>query len=372
MRAMTEAAVVAAFYESVQDDGMLQQAVGALATYFDSPSACLGEVDHVAGRWMVGSGTVDSAQLTRYAEISGRDPAPRAFSVLRVCTASTSDRVFSERELRKSAFLNEYLGPAGLDHSMGSPLHLDAGRFSLVGIHQARHRPRYDNGDIALLERLTPHLARTLQLRRNFAMLRARHDSFEALIDAKGTGLIGMYRGITLFVNKAAQALRGDGLSLDRSGRPMLLDEAAAKRTARFEHEVVRGGAGGYVHVPRPSGAASYIVLVSRLPGGFGPVDGIGVLFSIHDPTRRPQPTADSIGHLLRLPRAPAKVLAAILNGQSLRSYADEAGLSLETVRCQLKAAFAQTDTHSQVELVRLALSALTATEHTRAEQDDR
>ncbi|MCX8253121.1 putative LuxR family transcriptional regulator [Beijerinckiaceae bacterium RH AL1] len=365
---MTESAVVAAFYESVQDDGMLQQAVTALADYFDSPSACLGEVDHVSGRWMVGSGKVDSAQLTRYAEISGRDPAPRAFSVLRVCTASTSDRMFSERELRKSAFLNEYLSPAGLDHSMGSPLHLDAGRFSLVGIHQARHRPRYDNGDIALLERLTPHLARTLQLRRNFSMLRARHDSFEALIDAKDTGLIGTHRGTTLFVNKAAQLLGGDGLSLDRHGRPVVMDGAAAKRLARFEYDVVRGGAGGYVHVPRPSGAPSYIVLVSRLPGGFGPIDGIGVLFSIHDPARRQRPTADLIGALLQLPRAPSRVIAALLNGQSLRDYAEEAGLSLETVRCQLKAAFAQTETHSQVELVRLALSALTATEHTRPE----
>ena len=365
MKPMTEAAVVAAFYESVQDDGMLQQAVGALASYFDSPSVCLGEAD-ASGRWMVGSGKVDNAQLTRYAEISGRDPAPRAFSVLRVCTASTSDRMFSERELRKSAFLNEYLGPAGLDHSMGSPLHLDANRFSLVGIHQARHRPRYENRDIALLERLTPHLARTLQLRRNFAALRARHDTFEAMIDAKDTGLVGLHRGTTLFVNKAAEAMKGDGLWLDRSGRPVPLEARAAKRLDKLENEVARGGAGGYVHVSRPSGTAPYIVLVSRLPGGFNLEYGIGVLFSIHDPARRPKLTAEVIGSLLQLPRAPAKVLAALLNGHDLRSYAEEADLSLETVRCQLKTAFSQTETHSQVELVRLALAALTATEYSR------
>jgi DNA-binding CsgD family transcriptional regulator len=69
------------------------------------------------------------------------------------------------------------------------------------------------------------------------------------------------------------------------------------------------------------------------------------------------------IAQLLHIPRGAAKVVQAILAGQGLKDYADRAGISMNTVRFHLKNAFAGTDTHSQAELVRVALSALNALE---------
>ena len=362
-----ETKIIDMFYRGVCDDSLLHEAVGMLASHFDSPSACLGEMDQTSGRWMIGSGTVDTAQLARYAEVSAYDPAPRAFSALRICTASTSDRVFSDRERRRSAFLNEYMRPAGLDHSMGTPLYLDARRFALLGVHQAFHRKRFDDGDIASLERLSPHVARTLQLRRTFLDLRRKEETFEALVEQRQTGMIGFCGGRALFVNRAARAIAaaGDGLALDRTGRPILFDRLSAGHLAKLETEVLLGGSGGFVRAARPSGAQSYILLVSRLPRAEGMTadDEIGILFSIYDPSRTTPATDAAISNLLRVPRGPAKVIAALLDGRDLKSYAAEAGISVNTVRCQLKAAFAQTETHSQADLVRLALSALTALE---------
>ena len=56
-------------------------------------------------------------------------------------------------------------------------------------------------------------------------------------------------------------------------------------------------------------------------------------------------------------------MVQAILEGVDLKDYADRAGISMNTVRFHLKNAFAGTDTHSQAELVRVALSALNALE---------
>ncbi len=362
MRDEAETRIVDTFYRGVLDDTALQQAVGLVANHFDSPSACLGEADIAHGTWMMGSGPVDGARLKQYARISAIDPAPRAFSAIRVCTASTSDRLYSERERTRSAFVNEYMRPAGLDHSMGSPLYLDARRFALIGVHQASRRRRFDDDDIASLERLSPHVARTLQLRRSFLDLRRKEKTFEAFVEDRDTGLIGCSGNGTLFVNRAARAMAAtcDGFKLDRNGRPVIHDSTASARVARLEGDVLSGGHGGIARVPRPSGAEVYVILVSRLPGGDGTIgEEIGVLYSIYDPGRRKRSTDAMVGDVLGIPRGPAKVVAALLEGHDLQSYAEAAGITVNTVRCHLKSAFALTSTHSQSELVRSALSAL-------------
>ena len=359
-----EARIIDTFYRGVCDDDALQRAVGLVATHFDSPSACLGEVDVVHGRWMVGSGAVDALQLKRYAEVSAVDPAPRAFSALRICSASTSDRLYSERERRKSVFLNEYMRPAGLDHSMGSPLVLDGGRFALIGVHQATTRRRFDEDDIASLERISPHVARTLQLRRSFLDLRRKERTFAALVEERESGLIGRSDNGTIFVNRAARtvAALGDGLSLDRLGRPVVKNAAAAASLARVEADVLRGGPGGIVRVPRPSGRRDYVLRVSRLPGGCGEeMAGHGVLYAIYDADSQGKSCEVTMASMLGVPPGPAKVVAALLDGHDLQSYAADAGITINTVRCHLKTAFALTGARSQADLVRSSLAMLHA-----------
>jgi DNA-binding CsgD family transcriptional regulator len=351
----------------VNDDAALNLALDLLADHFDSPSACLGEKDAVHGRWMIGSGPVDATRLARYAEISAHDPAPRAFSAIRVGTASTSDRLYSPLEVRRSAFINEYMHPAGLDHSMGSPLYLDARRFALVGVHQACNRKRFDDDDIASLERLSPHVARTLQLRRTFLDLRRKEETFEALVDRRETGMIGRCANRTLFVNRAAQAMAAaaDGFALDKTGRPVFSDSAAARQVTRFETDVLLGGPGGIAPVSRSTDARPYIVMVSRLPSDEGKAesDEKGILYSIYDASRRKQPAERVIADILAIPLGPARVVAALIEGHDLRDHSDHAGITLNTVRGHLKTAFAKTGARSQADLVRVALSALASLE---------
>lgn len=359
-----ETAIVDALYRGACDEGELGRAAGLLAEAFDCPAILLGDVDEISPgkNCLVGAGLMDAEQLRRCGRYAHLDPAPHAFLRLRPGSASTTHRVLDERVWRHGEFYQEFLRPLGIDHAVASPLHADGHRFSIIAVHQVQGRRVLGDDDAARLQRLTPHLARVMHLRRAFVQLAGQRSSMMSIVDRSATGLAGQGRdGAVLFVNGMMRALAAqrDGLSLDRRGLLVLADREASRQTARWHADVLAGGAGGYVRVPRPSRRQPYILSLSRLPmHDEGPSLG-GVLFAVVDPARRRVPTEPRIAAVLGLPPGPARVVRALVSGEDLKVYADRAGLSLSTVRSHLKAAFHRTGTHSQSDLVRLTLATL-------------
>jgi DNA-binding CsgD family transcriptional regulator len=365
----TEAKIIDAIYRGACDGGELLRALDLIAGYFASPAVVVGEIDSARPecRLGVGVGFMDAVELMKYGQYAHLDPFPRAMAGLPAGTVTTSNRIVPESESR-SAFVNEYLRPKGAVESLGCSLFSSNGHFAVISILQGIKQDRYDDHDVAPLGRLTPHLTRTLQIRRLFQQSEARGKALETIVDRNETGMVGLrHSGPALFVNRAARAMAAaqDGLGLDRHGRLVVADRAAAVQLAALAADVARGGAGGLVRISRPSGRAPYLVLVSRLPSGddlFAIPHG-GILFAIHDPARRKTPTEQRIAQLLHIPPGAARVVQAILEGVELKDYAERAGISMNTVRFHLKNAFTGTETHSQAELVRVALSVLSALE---------
>ena len=361
-----EAKIIDAIYRGACDPVGLNRAIELIAEYFGSPGVLLGELDQAQPHrsFAFGVHTIDASFFTGYARCENLDPAPRAYAALPVGRASLSNRMFPERERRTSVFVNEFLLPHGLNSSLGSPLLASGGRSAMIGIFQSAHCRNYDDDDIARLERLTPHLTRALQIRRLFLQSEARGKVLESIVERNETAMVGLRGdGSPVFVNAAARAIAAarDGIGLNRLGRLVVADRAAATRLAGLTADVARIGAGGIVQIPRPSGHRPYVVLVSPLPSGddLFPNSRGGVLFAIHDPARRETPTDRRIAQLLHIPLGAAKVVQAILEGVDLKDYADRAGISMHTVRFHLKTAFARTETRSQAELVRNAMSML-------------
>jgi len=361
-----EAKIIDAIYRGACDSAELGRAIELIAKYFDSPGALIGELDQVQpGRSFVfGANTIESEFFVGYHQYSSLDPAPRAYAALPIGRATLSAQLFSESERRTSAFVHEFLVPHGLNASMGCPLLASDGRSAMIGIFESLRGKHFDNDDIARLERLTPHLTRALQIRRLFLQSEARGKVLESIVERNETAMVGLRGdGSPVFVNAAARAIAAarDGIGLNRLGRLVVADRAAATRLAGLTADVARIGAGGIVQIPRPSGHRPYVVLVSPLPSGddLFPNSRGGVLFAIHDPARRETPTDRRIAQLLHIPLGAAKVVQAILEGVDLKDYADRAGISMHTVRFHLKTAFARTETRSQADLVRIALSAL-------------
>jgi GAF domain-containing protein/DNA-binding CsgD family transcriptional regulator len=360
-----ESKIIDAIYRGVGDPGELAHAIELVAQYFDAAGALLSDFDKTSDAPLaIGVRTMGDSFFAHYAPYAQLDPAPRAFSSLRTGSVATTDSLFSPEFLRTNPFLNEFLKPLGIEASIGGPLSSANGRFGMISILQGNGRPRFESSDVARLERLTPHLMRALQLRRLFLKIQAHSDLLETVVDRSRTAMIGLSPGgVALFVNAAARAIAaaGDGVALDRQGRLVTADRSAARRLAALEAEVARGGSGGLVRIHRPSARPPYVALTSPLPAREpDPARRhINILIAIHDPCRSLAPPVQRIAHLMHLAMGAARVVQALLEGMELKEYAERSGISMNTVKFHLKAAFAKTETRSRTELMRQALLAL-------------
>ena len=227
-----EAKIIDAIYRGACDAAELVRAIELIAAYFASPAAILAEIDQLQPecRLGIGVGVVDAQEFVRYGQYAHLDPMPRALAALPAGTVATSNHIIPNGE-RRSVFINEYLLPLGAKEALGCPLLSNNGRFALLSVLQGINRESYDAGDIARLERLTPHLTRALQIRRLFLQSEARGKTLESIVDRNETAMIGLPRdGPALFVNGAARAVAAaqDGLGLDRRRAGGVADREAA------------------------------------------------------------------------------------------------------------------------------------------------
>jgi DNA-binding CsgD family transcriptional regulator len=73
----------------------------------------------------------------------------------------------------------------------------------------------------------------------------------------------------------------------------------------------------------------------------------------LFDETREELPPVALIAQIYRLTSAEARLVQALLAGDSLNEYAGRAGLSRNTIKTQLGALFGKTETRCQSELIR-------------------
>src|SRR5262249_61396062 len=129
-------------------------------------------------------GALDEVAVARYArEFAALDPAPPALARLAVGEAGDTDRIFSREVRARDPFFNEFFRPHGLEECLGAAVLRDEDRVAEIGIHRGRDRSAFEDGDIAALERLLPHIQRALQLHRQFAALNGVANALATLVD---------------------------------------------------------------------------------------------------------------------------------------------------------------------------------------------
>jgi GAF domain-containing protein len=373
--------LVDALYRGVDDPSEFARALTILSASFACRSAALVSVDASAPATniVLSTGLWDGAVAERYVrEFAAIDPAPAAFARLRVGTASTTDRVLSVEE-RQCAFLYEFFRPLGLMETLGGTLQSSRGRFELIGLHRGPDRPPFEDDELAQIERLMPHVARALQLRRAFRGLQTKVAGLEAALDRLEAGILLLEpAGPASFVNRAMQAIsrRRDGLGLDRRGRPVPSSVDARVRLDALLEAVARGGSGGTLALPRRSGARPYAVLVAPAPSSlmqaqgaswassspwpaWAPRGSVHVLVVVHDPAKARMADPDILRRALDLPMGAARLVAALAAEDDLKSFAEREGVTIHTVRFHLRRALERTGARNQAELVRLAVRML-------------
>jgi DNA-binding CsgD family transcriptional regulator len=169
-----------------------------------------------------------------------------------------------------------------------------------------------------------------------------------------------------VITNRAASQIlaREDGFRIDRRG-----PRAEDARENAVLHELVAGavaigaregsGPANVLSISRPSGKRAYPVMVAPLlepRAGGTDRDAVAVLF-IADSDAGDISMTEVLQGLYSLTQAEAELVGLLAQGLSLEEAAQRRGVTMNTVRSQLKQVFTKTDTRRQGQLVRVVLS---------------
>jgi DNA-binding CsgD family transcriptional regulator/PAS domain-containing protein len=286
--------------------------------------------------------------------------------------ALLGSEIVEDRVLQGSLIYNEFLRPKlNMHHLAGAILPMDDGCHVVLGIHRPPDAPAYSTTDASRLNRLLPHLQRALEVRQRLRATDAIASSLVAAFDRLSSGVVLLSSsGRVVHCNSAADKIlhRADGLRRSPSGiHAAHVDEdqqlqaliARAKDVALHASDMP--SAGGHVRISRPSGLPPHAVLVSPVGNRIvaGTSQSTAIALFVSDPALDLSVDPAVLERLFTFTTAESAVVLALVSGTRLLDFAKGTHRSYSTVRTLLARAMARTETHSQVELLRLVLSAI-------------
>lgn len=351
-------ALVQIIYAGTCDDTAFQHALRTLATAYGCGSAALVYTD----RALPGTDIAitygpfsDPEVRTRYFAYASDDPAPRAMARLPVGQAAATNRLFTPEFLSRSRFLHEFYRPLGFEEALGGPAVSQDGRTGIVAVHRGPDRAPFDDEEIAAFGRLLLHFGQALTLRRTFFNLAERETALSAALEATAQGVLVIDAQSRLkHANARARTMlaRNDGFKLTRVGQ-VRLGDAEAERQLFAALASPTGSRPTVLQVRRDAGRPYLVRLVHA---GGSAADGPLRLFSVFvsDPEAETPAANSIIGMALGLSSQASALVASLLRGADLAAHAAQAGISRNTAKFHLEAAFTATGTSRQVDLVRV------------------
>lgn len=307
------------------------------------------------------------------------------------------DEIISRQELVKSAYYQECMREYDLQHVGYARLtHCDAIGF---GFSRDGVSGPFDAEELALIERIRPHLERGLQLRRKVSPLSGQPNYGRAALEAlAGYAMIVSADLRILFANSAAANMAGSascGLRVVRSG-PMPGSSAFLTAAHRDDNTTLAalvlaaasGKSGGAMRVRAPataSLASGLAVIVSPVPDCFvdtacaDPRMQLAKGVALVNAREISMKQSPAYGELLRsmfdLSRAEADVAMTLIGGRSAEDVARSRDVSLDTIRTQIKAVLRKMDALNLRDFERIVASVeamLPATTSQHALKSDR
>jgi DNA-binding CsgD family transcriptional regulator len=275
-----------------------------------------------------------------------------------------SDNILPLTELRRTAFFDEVMRPQDLGHAamIGLSQKPDFG----VGfcLNRGPRQGPYTEQEQYLLESLTPHLMRTVQLGFQFGTYRALQRMEDRALDriAVGVALLDRKAGV-LFANKALQSMTIDGALSLRNRKLSTYSVPHAKLLNDLIQAASGGAPAATMVIPHPIDARSVTLLVSSVRSrdidrftSFGMRDAAVMAFVL-DPAVSTTIPAEWVMDAYGLTLAEAKVALHAASGQSVADVGAQLKISPNTVKTHLRRVFAKTGVHRQAELASVIAS---------------
>jgi DNA-binding CsgD family transcriptional regulator/PAS domain-containing protein len=277
------------------------------------------------------------------------------------------DELIGGAALVKTEFYADFLRPQEQFHAIGGMIAREDSVSYFVTAFRNKRNGSFGEEEHALARQLMPHLDMALRIQRRIAGLETRLEQTSDALNQASQGIIfANAAGMVLFMNRQAETILGQnsasGLSLQRDG----LHARLPRETARLRDLILRTGdtiagngtcPGGAMSISRPGGLGPLKVLVAPLPSSGCPGRCPAVVLFVSAPERAGCPGAALLEQLLDLTPAEGRLASALIGGKTVREFAEEAGVSLNTARTHLKNVFSKTGVSRQPELIRMALT---------------
>ena len=277
----------------------------------------------------------------------------------------TSQSLCAQTALKKSEIYGDFMMKAGIEHGMFGVLENSKSLLASVSLYRSRRCAEFTETELKVVEFLTPHVQRAFGLHRQFVELRARAAGFEAALEMVATpaSLFGE-GGKIVSMNRSALALTGErdglvatreGLRAERAAESGLLARAIERASCLSRSNGDR--AGETVWISRRKGGPLQLLISPVGNNGFQGNGSVTAIAFVNDASRRQRPAEDTLRIRFGLTRAESRVALLLCDGRAPRNIAETIGVSVETVRSQMKSIYAKTEVRRQSELVRLLLS---------------
>jgi DNA-binding CsgD family transcriptional regulator len=346
--------------------------LAALSNVFECASGLLHRYDPSLGSVPAfeefGHDTAFSETYARYYASINPYPA-ESFHRLATGKVEYAGTLLPVSEVIGTEFYNDWMKPQGISpNHLGVVLSRTDGVMSLLCVApQARVFDKDPKKFGDRLQMLVPHMTKALELNRVLAGATLANETSHAMLDSIPAAVFLLAAGGRVsFANRRGEELlqKEQVMTIDpvtRRLRPYALRDGGA-----FEAAVARARAGKQPQFMRviagEAGAAFILAIVPLSPRTrdvvlSSPHDGLAVIAtpSSGHVELRIEDIRDATG----LSQAEARLAKALVSGASLHEYADAAGLSPNTARRQLAAAFLKTETNKQSDLVSLLVRAI-------------
>lgn len=288
------------------------------------------------------------------------DPFRDYLERLPIGRCGLSHQVIADAHYARSPHYQMVFRPNGNFYAMGGDMERRHGRALQIGVHRPRAVGRFSDLERQSLELFAPHFRQASRLMRLLARMDTALQQSRAALDAMATA-VWLLDGdcCCRWMNQSAEdvienaaygiTLAGGRLTLVRRGEVSPVRKAVA---------CVRGGAGVTRTVPLESDG-THLLLVPAVGRGEGVESGLdgGVLAFLVDPSRPAPLDASLLRELYGLTPAESRLAAEFVGGLDIGAISVRLGVSVHTVRTQLKSIMAKTGATRQADLMRLLLA---------------
>lgn len=351
--------LISVLYETVLDSSRWQEAVGLCGKYAGGVDAQLVTIDKNLNAPIASVFAATTFSMERVDDYMNYyiDINPH-MTTLRDSTVDEwlcCHHAFKQHFVDHSEFYQDFTIPNGARYQMNAWIDNTEDHHSLLSVIRAVGQQPFDNVEQLAAQRFSSHLQRALRLQKHMQNLQTKVELGAMAIDALALAmLIVDAKGTILHLNSSAGRLLNShvsGLSV-KTGR---LCASSPIDKDKFQNLIVaatRYPATG--NAMRLSCEETRQVFITPLPAAspFAKDFQTPLALVLVMEAGENLSTLQLVGKLYNLSPAELRIVSALLSGKSPEEYAQAVGVTMNTVRTQLKKLFSKTGTRKQSELI--------------------